>query len=103
MPAEEDGATETPCPPTPMLFYTFFKTQLGKEVKIRLKNDVLFTGVLESVDMFLNLKIRGVSGTQEQHRMETCIIRGSSVKTISMSNRGVNYKQLHDATRFRFV
>lgn len=86
-----------------MLFYTFFKTQLGKEVKIRLKNDIIFTGVLESVDIFLNLKVRGVSGTQEQHRMDTCIIRGSSVKTISMSDRGVCYKQLHDATRFRFV
>lgn len=95
-------AAETPAT-TPMLFYTFFKTQLGKEVRIRLKNDVLFTGVLESVDMFLNLRLRSVTGTQEQHRMEACIIRGSSVKTISMSDRGVCYRQLHDATRFRFV
>lgn len=86
-----------------MLFYTFFKTQIGKEVEIRLKNDIIFTGILESIDLFLNFRLRNVSGAAVQHSMDTCVIRGSSVKSVSMGDNGVVYKQLHDATRYRFV
>jgi U6 snRNA-associated Sm-like protein LSm2 len=40
-----------------MLFYSFFKTLVGKEVTVELKNDLAITGTLHSVDQFLNVKL----------------------------------------------
>ena len=37
--------------------YSFFKTLVGKEVAIELKNDVVLTGTLHSVDQYLNVKL----------------------------------------------
>ncbi len=44
-----------------MLFYSFFKTLVGKEVAVELKNDVVLTGILLSVDQYLNIKLSNVS------------------------------------------
>ncbi|ETP27257.1 hypothetical protein, variant 2 [Phytophthora nicotianae CJ01A1] len=44
-----------------MLFYSFFKTLVGKEVAVELKNDVALMGVLDSVDQYLNIKLLNVS------------------------------------------
>ena len=43
-----------------MLFYSFFKTLVGKEVVVELKNDLEIKGVLHSVDQYLNVKLEGV-------------------------------------------
>jgi U6 snRNA-associated Sm-like protein LSm2 len=43
------------------LFYSFFKTLVGKEVAVELKNDVALMGVLDSVDQYLNIKLLNVS------------------------------------------
>ncbi|KAJ8603143.1 hypothetical protein CTAYLR_004609 [Chrysophaeum taylorii] len=40
-----------------MLFYSFFKTLVGKEVAVELKNDVALTGKLHNVDQYLNIKL----------------------------------------------
>jgi small nuclear ribonucleoprotein (snRNP)-like protein len=42
------------------LFFSFFKTLVGKEVAVELKNDVSITGILVSVDQFLNIKLSDV-------------------------------------------
>ena len=42
------------------MFYSFFKTLLGKEVAVELKNDVALTGTLHSVDQYLNIKLLNV-------------------------------------------
>ena len=48
------------------LFYSFFKTLVGKEVTVELKNDMSIRGRLESVDQFLNLKLADISVTDEE-------------------------------------
>ena len=42
-----------------MLFYSFFKSLVGKDVIIELKNDLSIAGTLHSVDQFLNIKLTG--------------------------------------------
>lgn len=42
------------------LFYSFFKTLVGKEIAVELKNDVALTGNLHSVDQYLNVKLTDV-------------------------------------------
>ena len=44
-----------------MIFFSFFKTLVGKEVAVELKNDVVMTGILQSVDQYLNIKLSHVS------------------------------------------
>ena len=44
-----------------MLFYSFFKTLVGKEVVVELKNDLAVRGTLHSVDQYLNIKLLNVS------------------------------------------
>jgi U6 snRNA-associated Sm-like protein LSm2 len=44
-----------------MLFYSFFKTLVGKEVAVELKNDIVLMGTLVSVDQYLNIKLSNVS------------------------------------------
>ena len=54
-----------PCPPqfapSSQLFYSFFKTLVGKEIAVELKNDVALTGTLHSVDQYLNIKLNDVN------------------------------------------
>lgn len=42
------------------MFYSFFKTLVGKEIAVELKNDVALTGTLHSVDQYLNVKLTDV-------------------------------------------
>lgn len=46
--------------PLAQLFYSFFKTLVGKEIAVELKNDVALTGTLHSVDQYLNVKLTDV-------------------------------------------
>ena len=43
-----------------MLFYSFFKSLVGKEVTVELKNDLGITGMLHSVDQYLNIKLQDI-------------------------------------------
>ena len=40
-----------------MLFFSYFKSLVGKEVTVELKNDLAITGKLHSVDQYLNIKL----------------------------------------------
>jgi small nuclear ribonucleoprotein (snRNP)-like protein len=44
-----------------MLFFSFFKTLVGKEIAVEMKNDVVITGILLSVDQYLNVKLSNVN------------------------------------------
>lgn len=44
-----------------MLFFSFFKTLVGKDIIVELKNDVELSGKLHSVDQYLNVKLNDVS------------------------------------------
>jgi small nuclear ribonucleoprotein (snRNP)-like protein len=48
------------------LFYSFFKTLVGKEVAVELKNDVELTGKLHSVDQYLNVKLEDVQVVKKE-------------------------------------
>ena len=68
-----------------MIFFSFFKTLVGKEVAIELKNDVVITGVLLSVDQYLNVKLKQVNVVNSESHpqlasMKNCFIRGSAVR-----------------------
>ncbi|KAJ3049454.1 U6 snRNA-associated Sm-like protein LSm2 [Rhizophlyctis rosea] len=87
-----------------MLFYSFFKTLVGKTVTVELKNDLSITGKLVSVDQFLNIKLDAVKVTDETkypHMMsvKNCFIRGSVVRYVSLPPRDVDTALLQDAAR----
>ena len=48
-----------------MLFYSFFKSLVGKEVTVELKNDLGITGQLHSVDQYLNIKLNDIYVTEQ--------------------------------------
>lgn len=43
-----------------MLFFSFFKTFIGKTVTVELKNDVIIRGKVHSVDQYLNIKLEDI-------------------------------------------
>jgi small nuclear ribonucleoprotein (snRNP)-like protein len=61
-----------------MIFYSFFKTLVGKQVTVELKNDLAITGVLHSVDQYLNIKLTEISvGEPERHPQASFFFRFS--------------------------
>jgi U6 snRNA-associated Sm-like protein LSm2 len=85
------------------LFYSFFKTLVGKEIAVELKNDVALTGVLHSVDQYLNVKLRDVHVVDKERfpqlvPMKNCFIRGSVVRYVQISKADVDVELLQDAT-----
>ena len=68
-----------------MLFYSFFKSLVGKDVVVELKNDLSICGPLHSVDQYLNIKLTDVSVTDPEKyphmlSVKNCFIRGSVVR-----------------------
>ncbi|VCW79398.1 unnamed protein product, partial [Gulo gulo] len=49
-----------------MLFYSFFKSLVGKDVVVELKNDLSICGTLHSVDQYLNIKLTDISVTDPE-------------------------------------
>jgi U6 snRNA-associated Sm-like protein LSm2 len=47
------------------LFYSFFKSLVGKEIIVELKNDMSVKGVLVAVDQYLNLKLSDIKVVEE--------------------------------------
>lgn len=87
-----------------MLFYSFFKTLVGKEVCVEMKNDVVLTGTLLSVDQYLNVKLANVNVVDsvahpQLSAMKNCFIRGSVVRYIQIPKDGVDTELLQDAAR----
>ena len=87
-----------------MLFYSFFKTLVGKEVAVELKNDVIITGTLHSVDQYLNMKLLSPSVVQSSRFpqlscLKNCFIRGSVIRYIQLPSKEVDTELLQDAAR----
>jgi U6 snRNA-associated Sm-like protein LSm2 len=77
-----------------MLFYSYFKTLVGKEVTVELKNDLTITGVLHSVDQYLSLKLSNIKVANEEKyphmlSVKNCFVRGSVVRYIQVRPRPV--------------
>ncbi|RVD92896.1 U6 snRNA-associated Sm LSm2 [Tubulinosema ratisbonensis] len=85
-----------------MLFYSFFKDNLDSKIEVILKNNTKITGILKSVDQYLNFILSEViTDIPYIPNLELCSIRGSSVRTVKIDN--FDSDKLNDATRFRFV
>lgn len=93
-----------------MLFYSFFKTLIGKQVTVHLKNDVELAGTLTSVDPFLNLKLDAVQPAhadagQYPHllALRSAFIRGSVVRYVEVPGEAVEVGLLEDASRVEYA
>ncbi|EEH59503.1 uncharacterized protein MICPUCDRAFT_13695, partial [Micromonas pusilla CCMP1545] len=86
------------------LFYSYFKTLMGKQVTVELKNDLAITGLLRSVDQYLNIKLQETVVVDEARyphmsSVRSCFIRGSVVRYVQLPPDAVDVDILHDATR----
>jgi small nuclear ribonucleoprotein (snRNP)-like protein len=71
---------------------------------VELKNDVVLTGTLHSVDQYLNIKLLHVQVVQPEKypqltALKTCFIRGSVVRYIQIPPEHVDTELLQDAAR----
>ncbi|KAG6514221.1 hypothetical protein ZIOFF_024566 [Zingiber officinale] len=48
-----------------MLFFSYFKELVGKEVMVELKNDLAIRGTLHSVNQYLNIKLENIKVVDE--------------------------------------
>ena len=74
----------------------------GKEVCIEMKNDVVLTGTLLSVDQYLNMLANVVVDSTSHPQlsaMKNCFIRGSVVRYIQIPKEEVDTELLQDAAR----
>lgn len=77
---------------------------MGKEIAVELKNDVVLTGILHSVDQYLNVKLTNVSVVNKDKypqliSLKNCFIRGSVVRYVQINPNDVDTELLQDATR----
>ena len=87
-----------------MLFFSFFKSLVGKTVVVELKNDLSICGTLHSVDQFLNIKLADITVTHpDKHphmlSVKNCFIRGSVVRYVQLPADEVDTQLLQDACR----
>jgi len=87
-----------------MLFYSFFKSLVGKDVVVELKNDLSICGTLHSVDQYLNIKLTDISVTDPDKyphmlSIKNCFIRGSVVRYVQLPADEVDTQLLQDAAR----
>ncbi|CCM00833.1 uncharacterized protein FIBRA_02875 [Fibroporia radiculosa] len=86
------------------LIFSVFKTLTDQQVTVELKNDLSITGVLKSVDQFLNIRLDSITVLDEArhpHMMavKNCFIRGSVVRYVQLPAEHVDTQLLEDATR----
>lgn len=87
-----------------MLFYSFFKSLVGKDVVVELKNDLSICGTLHSVDQYLNIKLSEISVIDPDKyphmlSVKNCFIRGSVVRYVQLPADEVDTQLLQDAAR----
>ena len=71
---------------------------------MELKNDLAISGVLMSVDQYLNIKLESTKVVDEERyphmkSVRNCFIRGSVVRYVQLPPEAVDVDILHDATR----
>ena len=87
-----------------MLFYSFFRTMVGKAVVIELKNDLRISGTLDSVDQYLNFKLANISVNNSEKypymmAVKNCFIRGSVIRYVQLQKNDIDFTILQDAAR----
>ncbi|KAG1869743.1 hypothetical protein C8R48DRAFT_746899 [Suillus tomentosus] len=87
-----------------MLIFSVFETLTDQQVTMELKNNLLITGVLKSVDQFLNTHLDSINVLGEArhpHMMvvQNCFIHGSVVSYVQLLAEHVDTQLLKDATQ----
>ena len=87
-----------------MLFYSFFKTLVGRRVVVELKNEMAVSGILHSVDQWLNVKLERVEVLDAARfpqlvAVDTLFVRGSVVRFVIIDPNDVDTELLQDAAR----
>lgn len=87
-----------------MLFFSFFKTLVGKDIVVELKNDLSICGTLTAVDQYLNFKLADITVLESQKypymlSVKNCFIRGSVVRYVQLPAEEIDVTLLQDATR----
>ena len=98
------SSVSIPPPRARRLFYSYFKTLVGKTVTVELKNDLAISGKLVSVDQYLNIKLENTAVVDEERyphmkSVRNCFVRGSVVRYVQLPADAVDVDILHDATR----
>ena len=83
-----------------MLFYSFFKSMVGKEVVVELRNSQSITGTLHSVDQYLNIKLVDIEVAELEkypHMLgvTNSFIRGSVVRYLHLHLLHLHLLHLH--------
>ncbi|KRH94372.1 U6 snRNA-associated ribonucleoprotein [Pseudoloma neurophilia] len=91
-----------------MIFVLYFQKIIGQRIKIELKNGLKISGMLCSVDAFLNLKLQDIEIENIEDHPGLCdisllSIRGSSIKLVRSRKDDDLVESLLDATRNRFI
>ncbi|KAL3644848.1 U6 snRNA-associated Sm-like protein LSm2 [Castilleja foliolosa] len=55
-----------------MLFFSYFKDLVGREVTVELKNDLAIRGTLHSVDQYLNIKLENTRVVDQDKYPHMC-------------------------------
>ncbi|KAF3432620.1 hypothetical protein FNV43_RR27360 [Rhamnella rubrinervis] len=55
-----------------MLFFSYFKELVGREVTVELKNDLAIRGTLHSVDQYLNIKLENTRVVDQDKYPHMC-------------------------------
>mmetsp|Transcript_12112 Transcript_12112/g.36001 ORF Transcript_12112/g.36001 Transcript_12112/m.36001 type:complete len:93 (+) Transcript_12112:128-406(+) len=87
-----------------MIFYSLFKTLVGKEIAVELKNDVALTGTLHSIDQYLNIKLLDAKVVDavahpQLVAVTSVFVRGSVVRYVQIPASEVDTELLQDACR----
>ncbi|XP_055452741.1 U6 snRNA-associated Sm-like protein LSm2 [Psammomys obesus] len=86
------------------LFYSFFKSLVGKDLVVEPKNDLSICGTLHSVDQYLNIKLTDISVPDPEKyphvlSVTNCFIRSSFVRYVQRPANEVDTELLRDAGR----
>lgn len=89
-----------------MPIFSVFKSIIGKEISIDLKQGITLNGTLLDVDTFLNLKLQLAkfhgSGEMETFPLNSTsrlFVRGSAIKFVWTAEENLSIPSLEDATR----
>lgn len=89
-----------------MLFYRFFKANMGTRMLVMLKTDVYISGVLVGVDPYLNVKLRDTRILSEHPGLcsvSVCSIRGSAIKYVLIDEDEKMIEGVNSGSRLRML
>ena len=77
---------------------------IDAQIIVELKNNLAVSGVLVSVDQYLNIKLKDTKVVEEEQYPQlksarNCFIRGSVVRYVQLPSDAIDVDLLHDATR----